>query len=206
MKHEWRKKEKDIYLPKNTPTLYNDSEKMYITVLGKGHPDSEAFSLNIELLFALSYSIRMMQKNGVTPEGYYEYTVYPLEGIWDLSEEGRKLDYLDKNHFVYQLMIRQPDFMTKELFDAAVEHVRDKKKHLTVEMAKFELLDDGFCAQMMHHGSYDDEPATFRMMDTYCEEHGLTRIDKRHKEIYITDARKTAPEKLKTVIRYKVSK
>lgn len=205
MKHEWRKKEKDIYLPKNSPTIYNDTEKMYITVRGKGHPDSEAFSLNIELLYALSYSIRMMPKNGVTPEGYYEYTVYPLEGIWDLSEEGRKMDYLEKNHFVYQLMIRQPDFMSEDLFTAAVEHVRIKKKQLPVDMAKFEKLADGLCVQMMHNGSYDDEPASFMLMDTYCEEHRLTRIDKRHKEIYVTDVRKTAPAKLKTVLRYKVS-
>lgn len=206
MKHEWRKKEKDIYLPKTTPTIYNDFQKMYITVQGKGHPESETFSLNIELLYALSYSIRMMPKNGVTPEGYYEYTVYPLEGIWDLSEEGRKLDYLDKNHFVYKLMIRQPDFISEDLFRTAIEHVRAKKKQLPVDMAKFEQLADGLCVQMMHNGSYDDEPASFMLMDTYCEEHGLTRIDKRHKEIYLTDARKTAPEKLKTVLRYKVSK
>ena len=206
MKHEWRKKEKEIYLPKNTPTVYEDREKKYFTVRGEGHPDSEAFQLNIELLYALSYSIRMMPKSGVTPEGYFEYTVYPLEGIWDLDEEGRKLDYLDKNHLVYQLMIRQPDFVTEELFRSTVESVRAKKKHLPVDSAKFEVLADGSCVQMMHHGSYDDEPKYFSIMEKYCEENGLMRLDKRHKEIYISDARKTPSDQLKTVLRFKVAR
>jgi hypothetical protein len=206
MKHEWRKKEKGIYLPKNTPTVYEDREKKYFTVCGEGHPDSEAFQLNIELLYALSYSIRMMPKSGVTPEDYFEYTVYPLEGIWDLDEEGRKLDYLDKNHFVYQLMIRQPDFVTEELFRLTVESVRAKKKHLPVDSAKFEVLADGSCVQMMHHGSYDDEPKSFSIMEKYCEENSLMRLDKRHKEIYISDARKTPSDQLKTVLRFKVAR
>jgi hypothetical protein len=206
MKHEWRKKEKGIYLPKNTPTVYEDREKKYFTVCGEGHPDSEAFQLNIELLYALSYSIRMMPKSGVTREDYFEYTVYPLEGIWDLDEEGRKLDYLDKNHFVYQLMIRQPDFVTEELFRSTVESVRAKKKHLPVDSAKFEVLADGSCVQMMHHGSYDDEPKSFSIMEKYCEENGLRRLDKRHKEIYISDARKTPSDQLKTVLRFKVAR
>lgn len=199
-------KDKEAYLPKNIPTLYNDTEKMYITVHGAGSPDSEAFRLNIELLYALSYAIRMMPKSGFTPEGYYEYTVFPLEGIWDLDEVGRTLNYLDKNHFVYQLMIRQPDFLTEELFAKAVESVKAKKKNLPIETAKFVRLADGLCVQMMHHGSYENEPETFAIIASYCEEQGLTRIDKRHKEIYITDARKTAPEKQKTVLRIKVSK
>jgi hypothetical protein len=206
MKYEWRKKEKEIYLPKNIPTLYDDTEKLYITVKGEGHPDSDTFRSNVELLYALSYSIRMLPKSGVAPFGYYEYTVYPLEGLWDLDEVGRKLSYLDKNHLVYQLMIRQPDFVTEELFRKTVENVAAKKKDLSVESAYLEKLADGLCIQMMHHGSYDDEPKTFSIMEKYCEEHGLTRIDKRHKEIYISDARKTASEKLKTVLRFKVSK
>jgi hypothetical protein len=205
MKYEWRKKDKEIYLPKDSPTMYNDTEKLYITVQGEGHPDSDAFRSNIELLYALSYSIRMMPKSGVTPVGYYEYTVFPLEGIWDMNEEGRKLDYLDKNLLVYQLMIRQPDFLTEEIFRAAVDIVSVKKKHLAVETAKLERLADGLCVQMMHHGSYDHEPETFSIMEKYCMEHGLTRIDRRHREIYISDASKTVPEKLKTVLRFQVS-
>jgi hypothetical protein len=206
LKYEWRKNDKEVYLPKNKPTLYNDTEKMYITVHGAGSPDSEAFRQNIELLYSLSYAIRMMPKSGFTPEGYYEYTVFPLEGIWDLDEEGRKLNYLDKNHFVYQLMIRQPEFLTEELFEKAVESVKAKKKDFAVETANLERLADGLCVQMMHHGRYENEPESFALMRRYCEDQALTRIDLRHKEIYITDARKTAPEKQKTVLRFKVSK
>ena len=206
MKYEWRKQDKEIYLPKQKPTIYNDTEKSYIKVQGEGHPDSDLFRINVELLYALSYSIRMMPKSGYTPKDYYEYTVFPLEGIWDLDEEGRKLDYLDKNHFVYQLMIRQPDFVTRELFQRAVESVRAKKKHLPVDTAILEPFSDGLCVQMMHHGSYDIESETFSVMEKYCEEQGLNRIEKSHREIYITDARRTAPENLKTVLRFKVSK
>ena len=147
----------------------------------------------------------MVPKSGYTPQDYHEYTVFSLEGIWDLDEEGRKLDYLDKNHFVHQLMIRQPDFVTKELFQRAVESVRAKKKQLPVDTATFEPFSDGLCVQMMHHGSYDKEPETFSTKEKYCEEQDLIRIEKSHREIYITDARRTAPEKLKTVLRFKVS-
>ena len=160
----------------------------------------------MEFLYALSYSIRMMPKSGYTPRDYYEYTLFPLEGIWDLNEEGGKLDYLDKNHFVYQLMIRQPDFVTRETFQRAVESVRAKKKHLPVDTAILEPFSDGLCVQMMHHGSYDIESETFSVMEKYCEEQGLNRIEKSHREIYITDARRIAPENFKTVLRFKVSK
>lgn len=206
MKYEWRKQDKETYLPKNKPAIYNDSEKLYITVEGAGHPDSDIFSTNVELLYALSYCVRMMPKKGIIPDGYYEYTVFPLEGIWDLDEEGRKLDYLDKNHLVYKLMIRQPDFMTEDLFHDAVEMVKVKKKQLRVETAKLERLADGLSVQMMHNGSYDNEPESFLLMEKYCEEQGLLRIDKRHREIYITDPRKTKSEKLKTVLRFKAIK
>lgn len=205
-KYEWRKKDKETYLPKNTPALYNDTEQLYITVDGAGHPDSEEFRQKIELLYALSYAIRMMPKSGVTPDGYYEYTVFPLEGIWDLDEEGRKLDYLDKNHFKYTLMIRQPEFVTEELFLKALENVCKKKKHLDADLARLERLEDGLCVQMMHHGSYDTECESFSLMEKYCKENGLQRRGKQHKEIYITDPSKTEPEKLKTVLRFKVNK
>lgn len=191
-------------MPKTIPALYEDKIKKYITVQGKGSPASEDFQTYVELLYALSYSIRMMPKNGVTPDGYYEYTVYPLEGIWDLDEEGRKLKITDRNHFVYTLMIRQPDFVTEEVFQMAVEATAKKKKHLPVSKAKFEMIADGLCVQMMHIGSYAEEPETFAVMKKFCEENGWVRSSMLHREIYIGDPRKAAPEKLKTVLRFKV--
>lgn len=205
-KYEWKKKEKETYLPKAQPVLYEDLPKKYITIQGKGSPDNEEFQSNVELLYSLSYAIRMMPKSGMTPEGYFEYTVYPLEGIWDLDEEGRKLTILDKNHFVYTLMIRQLDFVTEKVFQMALEATARKKKHLPVAKARFEMIADGLTVQMMHIGSYTEEAKTFAMMEKFCGENGWVRSSMLHREIYISDPRKTAPEKMKTVLRFKVEK
>ena len=146
----------------------------------------------------------MMPKKVKTPEGYFEYTVFPLEGHWDLDEEGRKLDYLNKDHLVYKLMIRQPDFVTEQLFQYAVNTVKQKKTNIQLDNVQFEFITEGICVQAMHVGSYDDEPKTFELMEQFCLQNNLKRAEKTHKEIYISDIRKTSPEKLKTVLRYKV--
>ena len=203
-KFEWRKQLKELYLPKKQPTKIDVPEMKFFTLKGKGNPNSEHFKDHIEILYGLSYAIRMMPKKGITPEGYYEYTVFPLEGHWDLDEEGRKLDYLSKDHFVYKLMIRQPDFVTEDLFQYAVNHVQQKKPDFNFESVQFESITEGLCVQAMHEGSYDEEPKTFQLMEEYCTQNNLKRAEKTHKEIYISDPRKTVPEKLKTVLRFKV--
>ena len=202
-KYEWRKKAKELYLP-NQPTKIEVPEMKYFTIEGKGNPNSEHFKSNIEILYALSYAIRMMPKKGITPDGYFEYTVFPLEGHWDLDEEGRKLDYLNKDHLVYKLMIRQPEFVSEDLFQYAINHVKQKRKEMVLERIQFEHITEGLCVQSMHIGSYDEEPETFRLMEEYCLQNNLIRAEKTHKEIYISDARKTPPERLKTVLRFKV--
>ncbi|MHA6261359.1 GyrI-like domain-containing protein [Sporosarcina sp. CAU 1771] len=174
---------------------------------GSGNPNtSEQFKENIEILYSLSYAIRMMHKKVEPPEGYFEYTVFPLEGHWDLDEEGRKLDYLDKDHFVYKLMIRQPDFVTEELFQYALSVVRGKNQELNLDGVQFEEITEGLCVQAIHVGSFDTEPETFEKRERFCTENNLVRIEKTHKEIYITDARRTVPERVKTVLRFKVAK
>jgi hypothetical protein len=203
-KYEWRKEDKALYLPKNQPTKIDIQKIKYFTVIGHGHPENEDFAKAVESLYSTSYFIRMMHKKGTVPDGYYEYTVFPLEGIWDLDEEGRKLDYLDKNHFVYKLMIRQPDFVNKELFEKAVQSVKEKKDNSFLDKVEFEEIEEGMCVQMMHLGSYDDEPKSFKLMENYCAENNLTRIEKTHKEIYISDPRKTTEQNRKTVLRFKV--
>lgn len=205
-KFEWRKELKDFYLPKKQPMFIEVPEMKFFTIEGSGNPNSEQFNELVEVLYGLSYAIRMMPKKGITPEGYFEYTVFPLEGHWDLDEEGRKLDHLDKDHFVYKLMIRQPDFVTEDLFQYAIDHLKGKKPKLPVDLAQFETITEGPCVQVMHIGSYDDEPKTFQLMEDYCIEKNLRRAEKTHKEIYISDPRKTAPEKLKTVLRIKVER
>jgi len=206
MKHEWRKQEKQLYIPKQNPELIIVPEQKFFMIKGKGNPNNEDFSKRVEALYSLSYAIRMMPKQGHTPEGYFEYTVYPLEGIWDLTEKGRKLDTLDKDELLYTIMIRQPDFVTQEVVDKAFENVRKKKFSPVLDEVLFDTIEDGLSVQMLHIGSYDDEPISFNRMNMYIEENNLEKITLVHREIYLSDVRKVEPSKLKTVLRYKVKR
>ncbi|MGX7150111.1 GyrI-like domain-containing protein [Enterococcus ureasiticus] len=203
MKFEWRKQEKELYLPKAKPVELIVPKQKFYTISGKGDPNESKFGEETAALYAMSYGIRMMPKNDVTPEGYFEYTVYPLEGIWTLSDEaiadGREFNKAD---LVYKIMIRQPDFVTEELALANLEQVAKKKPNPNNQNVKFETIEDGKCVQMMHLGSYDDEVKTFEVMQRYCTEHQLSRRSLDHREIYLSDPRKVAPEKMKTVLRY----
>jgi len=154
--------------------------------------------------YSLSYVIRMMPKRGYTPEGYFEYTVYPLEGLWDLTEKGRKLDRLNKDELLYTIMIRQSDFVTEEVVDKAFEIARKKEPHSLLDKVYFGTIEDGLSVQMLHIGPYDTEPQSFEMMKKFIEENNLEIKTLRHREIYLSDARKVEPAKLKTVLRYTV--
>jgi hypothetical protein len=204
MKYEWRKQEKDLYLPKNKPVLLTVPKQEFIMISGKGNPNDEEFSEKIGVLYSLAYAVKMMPKQGYIPEGYFEYTVYPLEGIWDLTEEGRKSSTLNKDELVYTIMIRQPGFVTKEVVDKAFENVRKKKPHPLLDDVAFSSMEDGLSVQMMHIGSYDDEAQSFEQMKKFVKENNLEITTLVHREIYISDARKTEKSKLKTVLRYKV--
>lgn len=202
MKHEWRKEEKELYIPKEKPVLVNVPKHKFLTIKGEGNPNGPDFAKRIETLYALSYGIKMLPRKGVEIEGYYEYTVYPLEGVWDLSEEGRRKDYLDKNELVYKIMIRQPDFITKDIVDKVMENVKNKKPELFVSDVEFEEIEDGLSVQMLHVGPYDDEYKTFEKMNMFIEENNLVKTTLIHKEIYLSDFRRVEKEKLKTVLRY----
>lgn len=202
MKTEWKKTEKQLYLPGSDPSTITIPRMKYFSITGIGNPNHEAFSEKVSLLYGLAYAVRMMPKSGVTPEGYQEYTVYPLEGIWDLTQQGRESNTLDKDQLIYKIMIRQPDFVTREVADLAIDKVRKKTPTPLLDQVSFEELEDGLCVQMMHTGTFDSEPASFARMDAYLMTQGLVRKSKIHKEIYISDIRKTKPEALKTVLRY----
>ena len=206
MKHEWRKHEKEIYLPKQIPTLVKIPKFKFITIKGQGNPNSKDFEHRIQALYPIAYTIKMMPKKGIVLDGYYEYTVYPLEGIWDLTERGRKLDILDKNELVYTIMIRQPDFVTEDVFRKAVEMVMSKNNSKLFEEVQFEEIEEGLCVQMMHIGSYDDEPKSFAFMNQYIEDNSLELVTKVHREIYLSDARRVETSKQKTILRYRVNK
>lgn len=206
MKHEWRKKEKAVYLPKTKPEIVTLPEFKFYTIDGKGNPNDSFFGDCITVLYSLSYAIRMSSKAGYAPDNYFEYTVYPLEGVWDISDEAKKTysGTLDKDTLIFNLMIRQPDFVTDDLAREALERTKKKKPHPLLEKVLFSSTEEGQCVQMMHLGSYDNEPETFSQMELFCQENQLTRASKKHREIYLSDARKVAPEKLKTVLRFKV--
>ncbi len=206
-KHEWRKKEKYYYIPKAKPEVVDIENFKFIQIKGSGNPNSEEFSQKIGTLYSIAYAIKMMPKKDYTLDGYFEYTVYPLEGVWSLDEEGiekMKNNIFDKDNLTYNLMIRQPEFVTKEFFDIALQRTKTKKDNKYLDDVVFGEIEDGMCIQMMHIGSYDDEPKTFKVMQEFCQENNLNIKSMNHREIYISDFRKTAKEKLKTVLRYRV--
>lgn len=206
MKYEWKKNDKALYLPKSHPEVITIPPMKFFMLKGKGNPNNESFSEAIGVLYSLSYGIKMMPKKGITPEGYFEYTVFPLEGVWDLAEEARGLNILVKDSLIYTIMIRQPEFVTDELAQSIIENTKLKKPHPLLESVQFGSVDDGLCVQMLHFGSYDNETESFNKMEDFCKDNNLCRLAKTHREIYISDFRKTEPEKLKTVLRFKVEK
>ena len=204
MKYEWRKEEKDIYLPKQKPTLVIVPKSKYFCIKGKGNPNNKDFSERIEVLYTLSYTVRMMPRNGYTPDGYFEYTVYPLEGLWDLTEEGRKSKTLLKDELLYTIMIKQPDFVTNELFMKAFEIASTKKPNKLLKEVYLDEIEDGLSVQMLHIGDYDSEPETFEKMKEFIKANNLEIKTLVHREIYLSDARRVDRDKLKTVLRYRV--
>lgn len=206
MKHEWKKQEKIYYLPQNKPEKIDVPSFKFFTIRGEGNPNDDFFGEYIGVLYSLSYAIKMSPKAGFAPDNYFEYTVYPLEGVWDISEDAKKKKskILDKDMFVFNLMIRQPDFVTKNFAHEALERTKKKKPHNLLDKVKFESIEEGNCVQMLHVGSYDDEPQSFNQMQQFADKNNLKRKHHFHREIYLSDARKVTPEKLKTVLRFQV--
>lgn len=208
MKHEWKKNEKQFYFPKNKPELISIPKFKFFTIEGNGNPNDDIFAEYIGVLYSLSYGIKMSPKKGIEPKGYFDYTVYPLEGVWDLNEEAKKSfdGTINKNDLVYKLMIRQPDFVESNFAMQILEMTKKKKPHDLLEHVKFEEIIEGDCIQMLHLGSYDNEPENFKKMEDYASSEGYNRKSMLHREIYLSDARKVSPDKLKTVLRFSVEK
>lgn len=204
MKHEWRKHEKKMYVPKSKPEIIDVPKCKFLTIEGEGNPNSEHFTECITALYSMSYGIKMQLKKGEAPEGYCDYTVYPLEGVWDISNEAKEVftGTINKDDLVYKIMIRQPYFVSEELVEKVRLITKSKKPQALLDKVVFEEITEGKCIQMLHLGSYDDEPASFEVMEAFAETSGVKRLSKIHREIYLSDARKVAPEKLKTVLRF----
>lgn len=207
MKHEWRKKEKTVYLPKNKPEIIDVPEYQFVTISGEGNPNSAHFADYIAALYSLSYAIKMtLKKADNPPQNYVDYTVYPLEGVWDISDEAKKnfSGAINKDDLVFTLMIRQPDFVDQAFFEEMLALTKKKKPQKLLEQLQFEKITEGKCIQMLHIGSYDSESESFSLMEAFAEKEGLKRVSKIHREIYLSDFRKVAEEKLKTVLRFGV--
>ena len=209
MAFDFKKEYKEFYLAKNKPQIVTVPPMNYIAVRGTGDPNEErgAYKTAIAVLYAVSYTIKMSKLGDHRIDGYYDFVVPPLEGFW-WQDGVQGVDYTSKSSFHWISVIRLPDFVTQEDFDWAVAEATRKKK-LDCSIAEFMTIDEGKCVQIMHIGPYDDEPATVAVMDQYLAANGyendfsLTRM---HHEIYLSDARKIAPEKWKTVIRHPVKK
>ena len=209
MAFDFKKEYKEFYLPKAKPELVTVPPMNYIAVRGKGDPNEEdgAYKQAISLLYGIAYTIKMSKKGSHQIDGYFDFVVPPLEGFWQQSGSNT-IDYAHKENFEWISVIRLPDFVTKADFDWAVQEAAAKKK-LDFSPVEFLTVDEGLCVQCMHIGPYDDEPATVAAMDAFVQANGyandLTDV-RRHHEIYLSDVRKTVPEKLKTVIRHPIKK
>ncbi len=209
MAFDFKKEYKEFYMPKNTPSIVNVPKMNFIAVRGSGDPNKEdgEYKKAIGLLYGIAYTIKMSKKSDHRIDGYFDYVVPPLEGFW-WQDGVTGVDYGNKDSFEWISVIRLPDFVTKEDLDWAIREAAAKKKQ-DFSKVRFFTYDEGLCVQCMHIGSYDDEPDTVGKMHEFMKQEGykLDISDERmHHEIYLNDARKTAPDKLKTIIRHPIKK
>lgn len=193
---------KTLYLPPTTPVLVDVPPAIFVWIDGVGDPNKPDFQAAIETLYAFSYTVKMSYKSAQPPLGYTPYTVFPLEATWGLSDVSVPLS--DKNNYSYRVMMRQPDFLTPELYQQFVAAVRQKKLPPRIDELQYGVLHQGQCCQMMHIGPYADEPASIARMEAFCGTQHVTRSSKLHHEIYLSDPRRTPPARLKTVLRFTV--
>ena len=227
MASDFKKEYKEFYMPKNKPEIVKIPPMNYVAVRGKGNPNVEGgdYQQAISILYAVAYTLKMSYKTDYKIEGFFEYVVPPLEGFWWQGEQhpvdaemrtdraGRRenikgIDYSNKDTFNWISVIRLPDFITEKDFAWAVQTATEKKK-IDCSLAEFLTIDEGLCVQIMHQGSFDSEPATVALLEDYLKEQGYENDineQRLHHEIYMSDARKVAPEKWKTVIRHPIKK
>lgn len=200
-KYEWKRAEKPLYAPTKQPQLIDVPAFKFFTLCGNGNPNDAFFADYIQCLYSLSYALKMQWKK----EQGFDYAVYPLEGVWALPESAQQCnEALDKDSLIFDLMIRQPDFISEEYAADIVEKVKKKKPHPLLQSVRFEAISEGRCVQMLHVGSYDNEPASFAKMSAFARDNNLSRVSAVHREIYLSDARKVDVERLKTILRFQV--
>jgi len=206
---DYKKEFKDLYSPKNQPSIINVPEIAFVAVEGKGDPNEEngEYKKAVELLYNIQYTIKMSKKGSNIPEGYFDYVVPPLEGFWWFSNNA-KIPPKDKSKYNWLSIIRLPEYVNKKVFEWTCEEVTKKKK-IETGKAKFLKIKEGLCVQCMHIGSFDDEIKTIKLIDEFIVNNGLVHDindTRRHHEIYLSDPRKTDKEKMKTILRIPVKK
>ena len=201
MKYEWKKNEKYLYGVKQKPQLIEVPSAYYIMIKGEGNPNESDFSNRVSALYSLAYGIKMLFKNMEKEElEYSDFIVFPLEGIWEKSDD----EEFDKNKLKYTIMIKQPYFITKEIFELAFEKVKKKKPNELYDEVSFDCIESKKAIQILHIGSFDTEIESFEKLDNFANEMNLERSEKLHTEIYLNNKNRTAEDKLKTILRYTV--
>lgn len=207
MPYDFKKEQKELYQPKTAPALVHVPKMNYLAVRGKGDPNDPdgEYARSIPLLYGVAYTLKMSPRAGHVIDGFFDYTVPPLEGFW--WQPGLAgVDYANKAGFHFLSLLRLPDFVTRADFDWAVESATAKKK-MDLSPVEFFPYDEGLCVQCMHLGPYDAEPQTAAKMHDFMRRQGyaLDITDTRcHHEIYLSDPRKCDPARLKTVLRHPV--
>lgn len=207
-KFDYKKEYKDLYLPKNKPMIIKVPIMTFIMINGTKDPNNNKdFQNALEMLYGISFTIKMSKKKGNQPKGYFEYVVPPLEGLWWI-EEGN-FSFFERENWKWTLMIRQPDFVDETVFKWACQELKAKKSNLNIEKIRLEQFEEGLSAQIMHKGPYNNEPQTIKELSEFIKKENLldkVEIGGKHHEIYLSDPRKSKPENLKTVIRHPVYK
>lgn len=201
MKYEWKKQEKEFYGAKKSPTLVTVPAQNYIMIGGKGNPNDVDFSNRVSALYSLAYAIKMAYKTTAIQNEFNDFTVFPLEGIWQKIEE----TVLVKENLGYTIMIRQPDFICEDMVKAALEQVKVKKPNPLFDEISFGTMNDGKCVEILHIGAFDDEPISFEKMEKFMLANNLERTNNYHREIYLNNANRIEISKIKTILRYSVS-
>ena len=201
MKYEWKKNEKDLYGVKQKPQLIEVPSAYYIMIKGEGTPNEIDFSNRVSALYSLAYRIKMYFKNMNDKKNEYsDFAVFPLEGIWEKSDD----EEFDKSKLKYTIMIKQPNFITREIFDLAFEKVKKKKPNELYDEISFDCIESKKAIQILHIGSFDTEIESFEKLDNFASEMKLERSENLHTEIYLNNKNRTAEDKLKTILRYTV--
>lgn len=199
MKYEWRRQEKRLYGAKTTPALVTVPTQSCIMINGEGNPNDTDFSNRVSALYSVAYAVKMAYKKTAKGE-YDDFAVYPLEGVWQKIENCE----LIKEKLRYTLVIRQPDFVGEDGVCDALERTKHRKTNPLLEEVRFGTVPGETCVQLLHVGSYDDEPVSFAKMDEFVRAHSLTRAEDCHREIYLNNATRTEKNRLKTILRYRV--